>query len=200
MLIPFATALVFAEWDPASDYLVGMGVTFVVGLGLMLFEVNPGPLARRHALVIAAGGWLLASVVSAIPLALSDNYRSFLDAAFDTVSGFTTSGLTVVVDLDHMALSHNMWRHFTHLIGGQGIIVAAISLAVGLRGGAFSLYQAEGRDENPPQCPTHGALHLVCDCRVGGSGDGGAGNFVRRSGYRATQGAPPWILDDHRRI
>ena len=46
-----------------------------------------------------------------------------------------------------MAYSHNMWRHLTHLIGGQGIVVAALSLAVGLRGGAFSLYLAEGRDE-----------------------------------------------------
>ncbi len=63
------------------------------------------------------------------------------------MSGFTVSGLTIVADLDHMAHAHNMWRHLTHLIGGQGIIVAAISMAIALKGGAFSLYLAEGRDE-----------------------------------------------------
>ena len=82
-----------------------------------------------------------------MPLALSGNYVSVLDAYFDAISGLTTSGLTFVVDLDHMAYSHIMWRQITHLIGGQGIVVAALSLAVGLRSGAFSLYLAEGREE-----------------------------------------------------
>jgi trk system potassium uptake protein TrkH len=116
-------------------------------MGLALGRTRGEKVTHAHALVITALGWLAASFIAAVPLALSGNYASYLDALFDAVSGLTTSGLTVVTDLDHMALAHNMWRHLTHLIGGQGIIVAALSLAVGLRGGAFSLYLAEGRDE-----------------------------------------------------
>ncbi|MDO8847433.1 MAG: TrkH family potassium uptake protein [Coriobacteriia bacterium] len=148
MLIPLLTALVAGEWDPALDYVCGIGVA--AGLGGMLASRAPWGvhLDRQNALVVTALVWLAASLVGAVPLALSGHYGSFLDALFDAMSGFTTSGLTLVQDLDHLPLAHNMWRHLTHLIGGQGIVVAVLTLAFGVRGGgAVSLYQAEGRDE-----------------------------------------------------
>lgn len=147
MLVPLATALVLGEWEPALDYFVGSTLAAVVGLALMLADVTAPQISHRQSLLISALAWLFAALVGAVPLALSGNYGSYLDAVFDAMSGFTTSGLTVAQDLDHMAYAHNMWRHLTHLIGGQGIIVAAISLAIALKGGAFSLYLAEGRDE-----------------------------------------------------
>ncbi len=147
MLVPLVTALSLAEWDPALDYLLGFSVTLATGIGMMLVEPRPTGVDRRQGMLVAALGWLLASALAAIPLAFSGNYATYLDALFDSVSGFTTSGLTVVIDLDHMSYAHNMWRHLTHLIGGQGIVVAALSFAFGRRGGAVSLYVAEGRDE-----------------------------------------------------
>lgn len=147
MLLPLITAIGFGEWDPAADYLIGIAVSAVIGLACMSVMSESPELSHRQALIISALAWLVASLAGAIPLALSDNYASYLDALFDAISGFTTSGLTLAQNLDHMAYAHNMWRHLTHLIGGQGIIVAAVSLAVGLKGGAFSLYLAEGRDE-----------------------------------------------------
>ncbi len=153
----------FREWDPALDYVDRHG-------GLLRGGRRTGPvshtreakLTHSHALALTALGWLAASAAAAVPLALSGNYASVLDANFDAISGLTTSGLTLVDDLDHMAYSHIMWRHITHLIGGQGIVVAALSLAVGLRGGALSLYLAEGRDERIlPNVLLHDALHLV---------------------------------------
>ncbi len=147
MLVPLITALLFREWAAAFDYMLGSGVALAIGGGLRLMSDGVRPLTHGAALGLTALGWLAVSVVAAVPLAFSGNYLTFLDAVFDAISGITTSGLTVAVDLDHMALSHNMWRHLTHLIGGQGIIVAALSLAIGLRSGAFSLYLAEGRDE-----------------------------------------------------
>ncbi|MBE0477366.1 MAG: TrkH family potassium uptake protein [Coriobacteriia bacterium] len=148
MLLPLLTAVLLGEWAAAADYVFGIGVSGTLGTGMLFAPVSP---ARRvthvHGLLITAVAWLAASLVGAVPLAFSGNYPTYLDALFDTLSGFTTSGLTVVVDLDHMSLAHNMWRHLTHLIGGQGIVVAALSFAIGLRGGALSLYLAEGRDE-----------------------------------------------------
>jgi trk system potassium uptake protein TrkH len=147
MLLPLATALVFAEWEPALDYVAGIGVAFAVGMVMVSAQAKEVRVNHSHALAITAFAWVAAAAVSAVPLSLSGNYPSYLDAAFDAISGFTVSGLTVVVDLDHMAYSHNMWRHTMQFLGGQGIVVTAISLAMGLRGGAFSLYMAEGRDE-----------------------------------------------------
>lgn len=147
MAVPLITGLLYGEYDAALDYLLGMGVVCTIGALLVNACTRPENVNHTHALAITAFGWLAASSAAAVPLAFSGNYGSYLDALFDAVSGFTTSGLTVAVDLDHMAQAHNMWRHLTHLIGGQGIVVAALSLAVGLRGGGFSLYLAEGRDE-----------------------------------------------------
>ncbi len=148
MVIPLATALVAGEWGPALDFALGAGVTAAIGMGLAQMAPRGAYLGRRDALIITALAWLSISLVGAIPLSLSGHYGSFLDAWFETMSGFTTSGLTLSQDLDHMAVAHNMWRHLTHLIGGQGIIVAALTVAMGVRGGgAISLYIAEGRDE-----------------------------------------------------
>ncbi|MBU4556609.1 MAG: TrkH family potassium uptake protein, partial [Actinobacteria bacterium] len=147
MLIPLLLAMFLGEWAAALDYTLGVGVALSVG-ALLRFTLPREPsISHSQALVLTALGWIAVSLVAAVPLAFSGNYGSYLDALFDAVSGLTTSGLTVAKDLDHMAYSHNMWRHLTHLIGGQGIIVAALSLAVGMRSGALSLYTAEGRDE-----------------------------------------------------
>ncbi len=147
MLFPLATAVLLGEWSVALDYLVGVGVALGAGFLLMLSAPSGIRLSHSNALIVTGLAWLAASLAAAVPLALSGNYGSFLDAAFDAMSGLTTSGLTLAQNLDHMSLAHNMWRHMTHLIGGQGIVVAALSFAIGLRGGAMSLYQAEGRDE-----------------------------------------------------
>jgi trk system potassium uptake protein TrkH len=147
MVLPLATALVFAEWAAALHYVAGIGVAVAVGMLMVNTRIRRVRLNHVHALAITAFAWVAAAAVAAVPLSLSGNYPTYLDAAFDAISGFTVSGLTVVVDLDHMANSHNMWRHLMQFLGGQGIVVTMISLAVGVRSGAFSLYVAEGRDE-----------------------------------------------------
>jgi trk system potassium uptake protein TrkH len=148
MGIPLITALAAREWDPALDYLAGMGVACAIGVFMAGAAPRGGTLNRAQALIVTALAWVSAALVAAVPLALSGHYAGYLDALFDAMSGLTTSGLTLVQDLDHMAVSHNMWRHLMHLIGGQGIVVTALSIAIGMRGGgAISLYTAEGRDE-----------------------------------------------------
>lgn len=149
MAVPLVTALFAREWGPAVDYLFSMAFCGVVGGLMRLAQVRPTQITRPEALVIVGLGWFIVSVAAAVPLYLSGHWGSFLDAVFETVSGFTTSGLSLVVDLDHLAHAHNMWRHFSHLLGGQGIIVIALTFAfIGRLGGTTSLYQAEGRDEH----------------------------------------------------
>ncbi len=147
MTVPIVTGLLYREWGAVLDFVFGMGVALALGTLLMNADIRPERVRHTHALAITALGWLAASMVAAVPLALSANYGSYLDAAFDALSGLTTCGLTVVKGIEHIAVSHNMWRQLMQLIGGQGIVVAALSFTVGLRGGAFSLYMAEGRDE-----------------------------------------------------
>jgi len=89
----------------------------------------------------------VATVLGAIPLYLSGHWKSFLDASFDAMSGFATTGLSLVQDLDHLSYAHNFWRHLIMFIGGQGIVIVALSFFVKGLSGALKMYVGEARDE-----------------------------------------------------
>ncbi|GBE21905.1 MAG TPA: TrkH family potassium uptake protein [Actinobacteria bacterium] len=144
-LIPLAWAVAAREWAPAADFLVMVGLYGTLGaLGLILHPQNDR-LDWSHGMVVVALIWLIVPVVGAVPLALSGHFGSSLDAFFDAMSGITTTGLTLVQDLDHMASSMVIWRHVLHFLGGQGIIIAALSLFSGA--GTATLYHGEARDD-----------------------------------------------------
>ncbi len=147
MAIPFVTALVLGERAPMLHYFAGSGLAVGAGALLMLAAPERAKLTAANGLIVTALGWLAAAIFGAVPLALSGHYGSYLDALFEAMSSLTTSGLTLVQDLDHLAHAHNMWRHLMHLVGGQGIVVAVLSFALAHGGGAVSLYLAEARDE-----------------------------------------------------
>ena len=98
-------------------------------------------------MIVISLAWLVAMVLGAIPLYLSGHYKSFLDTCFETMSGFTTTGLTLAQDLDHLSYTHNFWRHLGPFIGGQGMAIIALSLFVKGVSGAFTIYVGEARDE-----------------------------------------------------
>ncbi|MCL4078386.1 TrkH family potassium uptake protein [Coriobacteriia bacterium Es71-Z0120] len=147
MAVPLVTALALGEWGPALDYFAGAGLAIGFGSVLMLAAPRRASLNASNGLIVTALGWLFAALCAAVPLVLSGHYGSYLDALFESMSSLTTSGLTLVQDLDHLANAHNMWRHLMHLVGGQGIVVAVLSFALAHGGGAVSLYLAEARDE-----------------------------------------------------
>ncbi|MDR1082582.1 MAG: hypothetical protein LBL27_01780, partial [Coriobacteriales bacterium] len=90
--------------------------------------------------------WIVGALVAAIPLWLSGHYGSFLDAVFEGVSGFTSTGFTLCQDIDHLSFADNMWRFTLQFLGGQGVIVIALSLGIFTQVGS-SFYNAEGRGE-----------------------------------------------------
>ena len=144
-LVPLLWAAIGREWAPASSFLLMIGVfLFLGGLGRRIPK-SQRRLDWSHGMVVVALAWLLVPAVASIPLALSGHYGSVVDALFDAMSGLSTTGLALVQDLDHLAPSLNFWRHLLHFIGGQGIIIAALSIFAG--GGAVTLYLGEARDE-----------------------------------------------------
>lgn len=96
-------------------------------------------------MVVVALTWLLVPLIGAIPLLLSGHFGRPLDAFFDAMSGLTTTGLSLLGDVDHLASSLNFWRHLLQFLGGQGIILAALSIFAGT--GGITLYFGEARDE-----------------------------------------------------
>jgi trk system potassium uptake protein TrkH len=113
---------------------------------MRLAQISPSHIDRRQAIAITGLIWIIGAVVAAVPLFLSGHYSSFLDAVFEGVSGLTATGLTLVQDVDHMSAADNMWRFTMQFLGGQGVVVIALSLGIFARTGT-ALYNSEGRSE-----------------------------------------------------
>ena len=144
-LIPLTWALVAGEVAPAASFLLMIGIFGTLGFFLLQRPPQTSRLEWSHGMVIVSLTWLIVPAIGAIPLELSGHYGSLIDPFFDAMSGITTTGLALIQDLDHLATSLNFWRHLLHFLGGQGIVIAVLSLFAG--GGAMTLYYGEARDD-----------------------------------------------------
>ncbi|MFC1631003.1 TrkH family potassium uptake protein [Candidatus Omnitrophota bacterium] len=147
MLIPLLVAVVFQEFAAALDFVIGASVCLSAGYLLIIFCFTRKELTWRHGMVVVSLSWLLATLLGALPLYLSGHWLSFLDACFDAMSGLATTGLSLVQDLDHLSFTHNMWRHLMMYIGGQGIMVVALTFLVRGAASALPIYVGEAREE-----------------------------------------------------
>lgn len=144
-LLPLVWAGIAREWHPFGSFLLMIGIFALLGvMGTNLRPEEP-KLNWSHGMVVVALTWLLVPLVGAIPLLLSGHFGRPLDAFFDAMSGLTTTGLSLLGDVDHLASSLNFWRHLLQFLGGQGIILAALSIFAGT--GGITLYFGEARDE-----------------------------------------------------
>ena len=147
MLIPMIVSLIAGEINPVFDFMLSASVSISIGLFLSMLCYTNKDISWMHGMVIVSLSWLVAAVLGAVPLYLSGHWKSFLDAFFDAMSGFATTGLILVQDLDHMSYGHNIWRHLMMFMGGQGIIVVALTFLVRGVSGAFKMYVGEAREE-----------------------------------------------------
>ncbi len=144
---PLAWAAYRQEWQAVGWFLLMIGVMAVPAAAAEFLGWG----ARRqrvdwsHGLVVVALTWLVVPAVSTIPLWLAGHWGRWIDTFFETMSGITTTGLSLVQDLDHLPESVNLWRHTLQFLAGQGIVLAALTFFSA--SGALSMYQAEGREE-----------------------------------------------------
>lgn len=150
MLLPLMVSVFFKEWEPALDFIISICIAFISGLLLMMFgrqrRIAKANFQWKHGFTIAALSWILLMFICAIPYRLSGHNSSMLDSMFDVMSGFTTTGLVLSQDLDHMSYGLNMWRHLLTFIGGQGMVVLALTFLTRETGGAYKMYVGEGKD------------------------------------------------------
>lgn len=147
MIIPLFVALVSKEWDPATDFTIGISSCLLTGFLLDSLCYTENEPTWFLGLVTASFSWILAMILGAIPHYLSGHFGSFLDASFDLMSGYTTTGLYLLQDLDHVSNALNTWRHLLTYAGGQGIIVIALTFLFRGASGAWRLYVGEGKEE-----------------------------------------------------
>ncbi len=146
-LVPALLAAALGEWNTLTALLIGAALAIIFGSVTEVRLFTRDQLDWSHAMVTVALAWLLGAVFLAVPFYLSGHFTDFIDAVFDAMSGLTTSGLTVINDLDHLSRSMNFYRHLTHFAGGQGIVVVVLSLFGAGGGRAGTLYVSEAREE-----------------------------------------------------
>lgn len=122
MLAPLITAVCFGETE-FWYFLLTAGVCLLIGWLMIRKKPERSQLYSREGNVIVALSWILLSVFGAIPFYISGAVPSYLDALFETVSGFTTTGASILPEVESMPKSMLMWRSFTHWVGGMGVLV-----------------------------------------------------------------------------
>lgn len=146
LLLPVIPALIFGEFGSATTFLAtGITVALFAFLARRNFRIRES-YSRVSSIVIASVGWMLVSAIGAIPLALVLGFNP-LDALFESMSGFTTTGMTLITNFEAVPLSILFWRSLMQWIGGVGIILLFTLILVGGGIGTWRLYHLEGREE-----------------------------------------------------
>ena len=141
MLLPIVTSLIYQE-DDLSALLVSAAVAFGVGLPVWWFSLWDHELTFRDAVIIAVFGWVVISAVSALPFMIHGSIPAFTDAFFEMMSGYTTTGATILNDIESIPHGLLFWRSETHLLGGMGFLtLTLIFLPHGMAG--VRIFRAE---------------------------------------------------------
>ena len=122
MLVPTVTALVYREREVWA-FLVTMLLCGAIGALFVWRKPKDSVLYAREGFVIVSLSWILLSLFGAIPFCISGTIPNYLDALFETVSGFTTTGASILTEVEPLPRCMLMWRSFTHWVGGMGVLV-----------------------------------------------------------------------------
>ena len=139
--------LVSVVYKEPSTWDLGASMVITCGSGLILFLVTKGEevshLSHRDGVAIVTFGWFIAGAVGALPFLVSGSIDNFTDAYFESVSGFTTTGASILSDIEKLPKGILMWRSIISWLGGMGIIVLSIAILPFLGIGGMQLYKAE---------------------------------------------------------
>lgn len=143
MLLPLAVAVYYKE-NTVRSFLITIGALLVSGFVFTRFKPKNKTIYSREGFIIVSLGWILMSAFGALPFFISGEIPNYIDALFEAVSGFSTTGASILTDVEVLSRSILFWRSFTHWIGGMGVLVflmAVLPIAGG--GGNIFLMRAE---------------------------------------------------------
>lgn len=143
MSVCLIMAMAYGE-DDMYAFLYAVGITAACGAALRYMGRNSGNmLSRRDAYLVVSLAWVLFSLFGTLPFVTGGYIKSFTDAYFETMSGFTTTGATIIDDVECLPHAILFWRSLTHWIGGLGIVFFTIALLPSLIGGSVKIFAAE---------------------------------------------------------
>jgi len=141
LLVPTAVALIYGE--SVWPFLVTIGLLVVVAAPMAIFHPKNRRIFAKEGFVCVASAWILMSAFGALPFVFSGAIPHFVDAFFETVSGFTTTGASILTAVEGLPRGILFWRSFTHWVGGMGVLVFMMALLPSVGGQAVYLMRAE---------------------------------------------------------
>lgn len=144
LILPLLTAVIYGEWRCALAF--GVTIAGALALGaLMVLTLKPRNMIffSKEGFITVAVCWIAASLVGAVPLVVSGEFTSYIDALFEIVSGLTTTGASVVPNVELLSKSILFWRSFSHWIGGMGVIVFVMAITARAPDRSMHILRAE---------------------------------------------------------
>ena len=141
LALPLLTALLYGE--PLMPWLATMLVLAAIGWGLSLRKPERTALYAKDGFAAVALVWLLMSAFGALPFVLSGDIPNYIDAFFETVSGFTTTGASILTAVEPLSRGGLLWRSFTHWVGGMGVLVFVLMVIPMENDNSMHLVRAE---------------------------------------------------------
>lgn len=151
MLPAFLICIVDHTYRAGAAFLLSMGITVFVAAALFLFcRKAEKKFYAREGMVCVSVSWMAMSVLGCLPFFLSGEIPNYLDALFEIVSGFTTTGATVLNDVEAMSNGLLYWRSFSHWLGGMGVLVFVLALSSSKeQGGGFTMHLLRAESPGP---------------------------------------------------
>ncbi len=144
LLFPLIVSLLYGEWGSLTAFAETIGITTVLGvLTILLIKPQNKVIYAREGFAIVASSWVFLSLFGALPFFISGEIPNYIDAVFETVSGFTTTGATILTDVEKMSKGMLFWRSFTHWIGGMGVLVLIMAIVPTDSGRSMHIMRAE---------------------------------------------------------
>ena len=143
MTIPLVYGFVGRE-DGVRPLALALGVTAACGAALAWSLERPcREMTRREGLLLVVAAWITVCLFGSLPFYLSPYFPNFTDAMFEATSGFSTTGASILTDVEVLPRSLQFWRHFTHWLGGMGIVLLGVAVLPLVGHGGLQLYRAE---------------------------------------------------------
>ena len=144
MLLPLIVSICYKESKVSISFLITIFIAGAIGLALyLLCRTNNKTIFAKEGFIIVAFGWLGMSAIGAIPFVISGDIPPYVDAFFETVSGFTTTGATILRNVEILSRGGLFWRSFTHWIGGMGVLVFVMAVLPSISDRSIHIMRAE---------------------------------------------------------
>ena len=150
MLPALFISIAMEETAAVQGFLITLAVTFSLGGVLQLLcKGAKSAFYATEGMVCVALSWLVLSLVGALPFRISGAIPAYIDAFFETVSGFTTTGASILPEVESMAKGLLYWRSFTHWVGGMGVLVFLLAVAPSANGKGFTMHLLRAESPGP---------------------------------------------------